>query len=199
LEANLQHIRFVFAINDISYVDVLKGEYFDSTNAQDATHTDSCYGMGGVASGWQAGQTQVIKIGLEVNDAINNGWYDFPAGTSQTNIFLMDPALPATDTPLPSPTKTPKPVITYAPPATAAAPKTSCMIDSNMLLGNRTGSQATIYLRGPANFTFVLAPGEQNTVKVCSGCYNYTFMGACTGSGRLCDGDNGYFTCGGGN
>jgi hypothetical protein len=197
LDANLNHIQFVFTINDISYVDVLKGEYFDTTSSQDATQTISCYGLGGVASGWKIGQSHTVKIGVKFTGDINDGWYDYIGGNSQVDTFLMVPSEPATETPLPTPTKTPKPVITYAPPATAAPPKASCQVNSNIIVSNNGDVNATLSLKGPTTFVFIVPPG-QSTVRVCSGSYYYYITnGACSSSyftAKVSDGDQVYWT-----
>ena len=105
----------------------------------------------------------------------------------------------------PTPTSTPPPTDTALPPtatphaAAPGVPVVTCKISSNILISNRSGSNATLYLNGPGSFVFNLAP-DANTVHVCIGTYTYTIYGTCngkssSGSGKISDGDNIYFYC----
>jgi hypothetical protein len=107
-------------------------------------------------------------------------------------------------TPTLTPTKAPllptkaslvTPVVTPGP----AKPVVNCQINSNILISNRSGSSITLYLSGPASFSFVLGL-DNNSVNVCAGTYNFTVNGTCngvptSGSGKISDGDNIYFSC----
>jgi hypothetical protein len=111
-----------------------------------------------------------------------------------------DTPVPPTDTPLPTDTPVPPTPVATSAPAVRSAPSVSCMINSNIIIQNRSGAPFTIYLTGPGNFTFNLGSGDYSTVKVCSGSYNYTVYGTChgspaSGSGRISDGDQVYFSC----
>jgi hypothetical protein len=198
LDSSLSNVQFYFDIDNVSYLGFLKGEFYTIPDPQDATVTESCYGMGGVASGWKIGESHLVKIGIEITGDTNDGWDDYPAGSSYPYIYLIAPSEPATETPLPSPTNTPvppPPAATSAP----AAPAVSCEVNSNIIISNRTGEPFTLYLTGPGNFTFNLAP-DANTVRVCSGTYNYTLYATCngsavSGSGKVSDGDQVYLAC----
>jgi hypothetical protein len=197
LDANLENIQFIFDVDNVSFLNFLKGEYYTTQDPQDSSVTESCYGMGGVASDWVVGQSHRVKMGIFINAMINDGWQDYPAGTNYQNSYLIVPKEPATPTSLPSPTNTPPPTVQsndYVPPAV------SCMVNSNIIIQNRTGSPFTIYLTGPGSFTFNLGSDAYSTVRVCSGTYNYTIYGTCngqaaSGSGRISDGDQVYFAC----
>ena len=120
---------------------------------------------------------------------------DFPPVPVPTS---TDTPIPPTDTPIP-PTDTPIPVVPTAPKA-PSAPSVSCQVNSNIIIQNRSGAAFTIYLTGPGSFTFYISAGAYQTVKVCSGSYNYTIYGTCngspaSGSGRISDGDQVYFAC----
>jgi uncharacterized protein YraI len=52
----------------------------------------------------------------------------------------------------------------------------SCDISSSIDITNDTGGTVTLYLSGPANYSFTLGTGD-NTVSVCPGTYNYTAYG----------------------
>ena len=115
---------------------------------------------------------------------------DYPPAPLPTS---TDTPVPPTDTPLPPPTNTSAP---KAPPPSGV----SCLINSNIIISNRSGAPFTINLSGPANFSFYIGAAEYSTVKVCSGSYDYTIYGTCngspaSGSGRISDGDQVGFIC----
>ena len=61
---------------------------------------------------------------------------------------------------------------------------------------NDTGGQVTLYLTGPAAFTFYLATGNQD-ISICPGSYSYTAYG-CGGASRngtIRDGEELKFWC----
>jgi uncharacterized protein YraI len=97
-------------------------------------------------------------------------------------------SIPATPTSVP--TDTPTPTDTALPPTATVragapvAPPVTCTINSNILIANHSGSNATLYLTGPGSFIFNLAP-DANTVHVCAGTYNYTVYGTCNGKPAL--------------
>jgi uncharacterized protein YraI len=110
----------------------------------------------------------------------------------------------ATFTPLPTSTDTPEPTWTPVPtkkPASVPAPNVvDCMVNSNIIIANHSGAPFTLYLSGPAKFTFYLGADDYSTVLVCSGSYDYTVTGSCngtpaSGSGRISDGDQVTFFC----
>jgi hypothetical protein len=109
----------------------------------------------------------------------------------------------ATSTPVPTNTPTKTATKTPAPtkkPSSGGAQQNTCMVNSNIIISNRSDSPITIYLTGPGKFVFTIGPGEASTVRVCSGSYNYTVYGTCngasaSGSGRISDGDQVYFQC----
>jgi hypothetical protein len=112
----------------------------------------------------------------------------------------------ATETLLPTYTFTLEPTFTFTSTPTTAAPVNflptpSCPLQSQILLGNRTGTTAVFTLIGPASFYFTVQPDVANILKVCEGCYdvylNSTACGESSGEfvGRICDGFDGWFYC----
>jgi hypothetical protein len=191
LDTSLPAVEFFFYIDGNSYIDSFKGEYYTITAPQDSSVTESCYGMGTVASGWKAGEKHLVSIGIRFIASANDGWNDYPAGVSYPYLYNVVPTEP-TPTPLPAAVK-PAPV----------APSVNCQVNSNIIISNRSGYPFTINLAGPGNFSFSLGAGAYSTVRVCSGSYNYTIYGTCngapaSGSGRISDGDQVNFICTGG-
>jgi hypothetical protein len=188
LDNSLPNVQLLFTIDGNSYADQLTGEYYTAPASQDASVTQSCYGVGGVASGWVAGESHVVTTGMKFTASTSDGWDSYPAGKSYPYIFKILPSDPT-----PTPTRAPAAVI----PAPA---KVSCLVNSNIIIANRSGSPFTIQLSGPGNFSFSLGAADYSTVKVCSGTYTYYIYGTCngsaaSGSGKISDGDQVYFTC----
>jgi len=195
LQDNLQKLEFYFTINDVSYINYLQDETFEVPDSTDPSLTQACYGIGGIASGWQIGEFYQVKIGTRMTSYVNDGWNDFAAGSDIGYIFGIVPTELPTETPSPTATATPRPTNTYVPQSV----EPSCMVNSNIRIDNRTDGAATLFLTGPGSFTFSLPQGS-NTVLVCSGSYDYTISGTCGGSaasgmGRISDGDDIYFYC----
>ena len=126
--------------------------------------------------------------------------YNIACADVQPANFPPVPQPTATDTPLPTVAPTPTATKKAASPGVPGNGPVNCQINSNIIIQNRSGSPFTIYLTGPATFTFSIGSGEYTTVQVCSGTYNYTVYGTCngsaaTGTGRISDGDQVYFQC----
>lgn len=89
---------------------------------------------------------------------------------------------------------TPPPMI--YPTAVPAQPTVSCDLSGSISIINNTGGIITLYLSGPAKFTFRVGTGNQS-VKVCPGSYSYTAYG-CGGAsknGTASPGDEIEFWC----
>lgn len=149
-------------------------------------------------AGWQINQPHSIRIGFTFNEALSDGWYDYPAGFSAVYEYYIEPAILPTDTPTPLPTVTPLPTKTSTPRPTAI-PYTStpsCSENASIVINNTTGGRITLYLNGPAKYTFYLNTGY-TTLKVCSGSYSYTAYG-CGGAndtGTINSGEEHEFYC----
>ncbi|HTX90158.1 MAG TPA: hypothetical protein VMC09_02990 [Anaerolineales bacterium] len=113
----------------------------------------------------------------------------------------------ATETPIPTdtltPTNTPRPIVypTWTPGSSGAPggsnpPATGCQVDSNIIIRNDGSVNATITLKGPTTFVFVIPPGT-TTVRVCSGTYYYYITNGSCSSGyftnKVSDGDQVYW------
>jgi hypothetical protein len=188
LDENLPKIQFFYYIDGFSYSESLKGENYTAYTTQHPSVLASCYEMDVVASGWKTGQSHLVSIGLRFLAPVNNGWDAYIAGLSYPNIYNILPSDP-TPTPL-APAGKPVPV----------PPAVNCMVNSNIIISNKSGAAFTLYLSGPGNFVFNLGADEYSTVKVCSGSYTYTIQGTCSGkpasgSGQISDGDQVSFVC----
>lgn len=90
------------------------------------------------------------------------------------------------------PTMTPTPIPTEIPPT----PTLSCSLTGSIYFNNTTGETVTIYLNGPASFTFYLPIGD-SAFAVCPGYYNYTAYGCggATDTGTISSGSTQKFYC----
>ncbi len=172
LEDNKQHMSWFLEIDGQDY-------YREEFTAEDLTHQDdgsvwpSIY-TGVITRGWVIGEPHTVRIGLRFDEAVNDGWDDYPAGHEVVNEYLVNPIFIPTSTPTltPSPTSTPKPIPTMVP----YTPTPSCKLDGKIDIKNDTGGQVKLYMTGPASFTFFLSAGNQ-TISVCKGTYSYTAYG----------------------
>jgi uncharacterized protein YraI len=81
---------------------------------------------------------------------------------------------------------------------TSVAQTSSCDASSSINISNDTGGSVTLYLSGPASYSFNLGTGE-STVSVCPGSYSYTAYG-CGGAsetGNMSAGESHRFYCSG--
>lgn len=188
LAENIKHIHFFFEIDGQSYYD-------ERFTAQDVAYTvdnpDPGYPSiftGIITSGWKIGEPHQIRIGYEFDAEIFDGWDTYPAGTRYEYTYLVMPVILPTVTPTPSP----MPIPTAVP----YTPTPACDRSASIKIINDTGAQLTIYMKGPASFTFYVASGEQ-MISVCPGTYSYTAYG-CGGASRTgsaSDGDEIEFWC----
>ena len=73
------------------------------------------------------------------------------------------------------------PTVNY-PTAPPAAPTAACDLSGTISIINNTGGLVTLYLTGPAKFTFKISTGSQS-ISVCPGTYSYTGYG-CGGASK---------------
>jgi Bacterial SH3 domain len=82
------------------------------------------------------------------------------------------------------------------PEPTPATQASSCDPSGSIDISNTTGGTVTLYLSGPASYTFTLGTGD-TTISVCPGTYSYTAYG-CGGastSGTMSTGESHEFYC----
>ena len=88
--------------------------------------------------------------------------------------------------------------VSIPPVPTPVTQASSCDLSSSIDITNDTGGTVTLYLSGPANYSFTLGTGD-NTVSVCPGTYSYTAYG-CAGAsetGAMSAGESHRFFCSG--
>ncbi len=198
LEANMNFMRFFFEVDGQSY---LKHDYITKGFKVDLEDPSLMYpmvSMGYLTEDWQVGEDHTVYYGFEFVRDVFDGWEAYPAGTIYEYTYIVNPVeLPtatptstATSTPVPTRTPTPRPT---QPPAT---PTEACSLDTQVNIINDTGGWITIYLTGPAKYTFEIPDGEK-MLNMCGGSYSYTAYG-CGGAsinGTAGDGDEIEFWC----
>ncbi len=194
LAENLKHLRFILEIDGNDYYD-------ERFTAQDLAYfPDDPYTgypsvfTGITTDGWKVGEPHTVEIGFEFDADVFDGWDTYPGGTRYTYFYDVNPVLEllATATPNIQPTAVSTPRPTRVPPTAAPA----CDRSGTISIKNDTGASVTIYMKGPANFTFFVAAGNQ-TLSICPGTYSYTGYG-CGGvsrTGEVNDGEEIEFAC----
>ncbi len=193
---NIANMHFFFEIDGQSY---FREELIETDFIMVDEATGEAYpsvGMGYILDGWVPGEPHIIHIGFDFPKGINDGWDVYPPGTLYEYTYVLNPVIPATDTPVPTPTatatNTPKPQPTAIP----STPTPACSLTGTLKIINDTGGTVTLYLTGPAKFTFYV-PAGTTTYNICSGSYSYTAYG-CGGAsknGTASDGDEIEFWC----
>lgn len=214
LTANLKHIRFFVSVDRVEYdVANMLGQGI-SVDANGNSTGNPTMEMGVVLENWKIGIPHTIIYGIKIDKKINDGWQDYEPQTIEYNLLVMPIAIPTntptltltptssptptlTFTPLPTDTPTPKPIV-YTPRPTVIPPTETpaCDANSSIEIDNSTGGLLTLYLNGPADYSFYLQAGTQS-VTVCSGSYSYTAYG-CGGasiSGVINSGESHQFYC----
>ncbi len=189
LKDNVEHITYIFEIDGISYLDRATIKPGVVTDEVDATIEHPCTFISAVGSGWTIGENHQVTIGYKFDDTIFDGWETYGPFT---NTYMMD--LNPSFMPTPTPTATPRPLPTIP----YSTPVPACDASSSIEISNTTGGQVTLYLNGPANYTYNLGTGG-TTLYVCPGEYSYTAYG-CGGasdSGYMYSGEAHEFYCSG--
>jgi hypothetical protein len=183
LASSIKNYEFVFTIDGVPYPGLLKQEGTDLKDGQDPKLTHPCITSGAFLWGWKAGESHTITIGGRVTAATSDGWDNYQPGEQVTR-YVVNP-IDVTDTPTPTPTKTatrtptrtntPLPLPTSTP-IPYVPPTPECGEKGTIDLDNETNGVVTIYLKGPANYTYNLPVGD-NKFQVCGGSYSFTAYG----------------------
>jgi hypothetical protein len=117
LDQNLQHIKWVFTIDDVDYFteDLLVNADIDDTDNPGATNPGTWLAV--TLSGWEVGKPHFIRYGFYLDESIDDGWAPVDADYSALFNLRVVPANIPTITPGPTITNTPqtKPAVTKAP------------------------------------------------------------------------------------
>jgi hypothetical protein len=201
LMSSIKQYEFIFKIDDVSYVDKLERGESDIIDSQDPKVTRPCIAVGGYLTGWKPGETHTITIGGKVTAQTSDGWDTYPPGESVTS-YVLSP-IDVTNTPVPTltftPTRTPTRTHTPLPlptrtPAPYIEPTVVCGETGGITLDNATNGIVTIYLKGPASYTYMLPIGSTKYT-VCGGSYTFTAYG-CGGasiSGKIGTSNDTYY------
>lgn len=190
LESNLEHIKYIFEIDGISYLDyatIKPGVWWGDGDPADAI---PCTFIGAMLSDFVVDQNHLIIIGFSFDTEVNDGWESIAPSGKAVQLEMVPVFIPtATATAIPTATNTPRPLPVYT-----ATP--TCVVDSSIDISNTTGGLVTLYLKGPGSFTFYINPGD-SSLPVCSGTYSYTAYG-CGGAsdtGTMSGGESHEFFC----
>jgi len=197
LTQNMEHMQHFVEIDGVNYwQDYFLGSPAPFSYDNDPTVYSSIW-QGVVISGWKVGQPHRVRIGFTFDEQITDGWEVYPKGTVIEFLYNINPVVRPTDTPTPTATFTPVPTATPVRPTAIPYTSTpSCSENATITINNTTGGKVTLYLNGPAKYTFSLGTGY-TYLKVCSGSYSYTAYG-CGGAndtGTINGGEEHEFYC----
>ncbi len=198
---NASKMDFFFEVDGVNYWQQgFTGEVMPYVDEKNPNEVYASVWQGAALSGWRIGESHLVRVGFTFTEQVTDGWNTYPAGHTVEYIYRVFPELHPTDTPTPEPTftPTPRPTNTLAPRPTTVPPTRtpSCSQDSIITINNTTGGQLTLYLNGPAGYTFYLGGGYTD-LHVCSGSYSYTAYG-CGGAsdtGVISSGETHEFYC----
>jgi hypothetical protein len=205
LEENMSQITFFFKIDGVPYDDPTMFQYGYILDAQGNATTTPGYFMGVILSNWKLGIPHTIDYGYIIHSQLNNGLKDYQPQTVEYTILAMPlnfptptftPTLTLTATPLPTDTPWPTDTLEPLPTDVPVYPTSSCSKDGQIQITNSTEATVTLYLSGPADYTFYLGTGD-TTLYVCPGEYSYTAYG-CGGAsdtGTIDSGSSHEFYC----
>ena len=168
---SLKDFEYIFLIDGVSYVDLLNRGDTSMTDSQDPKITYPCVSVGGYLSGWKAGESHTITIGGRITAETSDGWDTYQPREDVIK-YVVGP-VNATATPTRTRTPTPRPTYTPAP---YIPPTPACGEKGHIVIDNATGGIITLYLNGPASYTFQLGDGR-TTLEVCGGSYTFTAYG----------------------
>ena len=181
---NLEHMTPFFEIDGQPYFRAALQEIEPYRDENGNMYSVSWVGV--VISGWEIGEQHTFRMGYTINDKITDGWNVYQPGAVIEYTYRVNPEFIPTVTSTPRATATMRATVTptYRPRPTAVpvTPTPACDADSPIYINNDTGGTLTLYLSGPAKFTFTVGTGSQ-TINVCPGSYSYTAYG-CGGATR---------------
>ena len=96
LEENLKQIEFVFTVDGVSFIEILKPNTYTVQDQTDSTKLNYCHSVGGVISGWQQDQIYRIVFGMKLKATISDGWDTYGPGNN-TRIYLISTSAEISD------------------------------------------------------------------------------------------------------
>jgi hypothetical protein len=175
LDQTLQHIKWVFTIDDVDYFseDLLVNSDVEDMDNPGSTNPGTWLAV--TLSGWEAGKPHFIRYGFYLDDSIDDGWSPTEADYSAiyslkvmpSNIPTITPGPTITNTPLPNPVVTKVPVL---PTATQGAPLT---LDMTLKVTNLCPEAHLVVVTGPMRLKYNVAPGQTVEYQAAQGTYSW--------------------------
>ncbi len=176
LEENMNRMHWVFTIDGRDYFNPSFLTYREYTDTIGDPIDYSAYFLSVVISDWKIGEPHDVQIGYVIDEELNNGISDFTPDDSFIQKYSLIPQKEPTATPTATITNTPKPTIPPVTKVPTNTPLPACDASFVVYIENNTGGTVTLYMKGPASYTFNLAAGN-STVNVCYGQYSTTAYG----------------------
>ena len=170
LAQNLEHLEWIFSIDGQPYFDASWLKDGKSPNQYDDSKSYPGQWLGVKITGWQPGQTYFIRMGIKLDEPVNNGWQTFEAGDILLYSWFITPLQAPTATPTRQvyPTNTPG---AYTGPTNT--PQVNLPLDITIKVTNPCSFKRTIVFSGPTTVKFVLDPGQTKEYMAAQGTYTW--------------------------
>ncbi len=170
LAQNLEHLEWIFSINGQPYFDETWLKDGKSPNQYDDSASFPGRWLGVKITGWQAGQTYFIRMGIKLDEPIHNGWQSFEAGDILLYSWFVTPLEAPTPTPTRPVVQTNTPGVYVGPTST---PRANLPLDITIKVTNPCTFKRTIIFSGPMTVKFVMEPGQTTEYMAAQGTYTW--------------------------
>ncbi len=175
LDQNLQHIKWVFRINDKDFFteDLLVNSEVDDEDVAGAKNPGTWMAI--TLSDWKIGKEYYIRYGYYLDAAIDDGWSVTEADFSSIYTLLVVPAKIPTITPGPTITNTqqPNPAVTKAPAQPTATQGPPLVLNITLKVDNRCSDAHVVVFNGPMRLKYTVAPGQTVEYQAAQGIYSW--------------------------
>lgn len=199
LDKNLQHIKWVFTIDDQDFFtnELLVNSEENDKDVSGGKNPGTWLAV--TLSGWETGKPHYIRYGYYVDEAIDDGWAVTAADLSSIYTLHVVPVEESTVTPSGKVIKTlqPKPVVTKVPgqptvqpTATEGAP---LVLNITLRVENKCAEAHVVIFNGPMRLKYNVAPGQTEEFQAATGTYTWKIDNSFNGGPQTLDASMGYW------
>ena len=196
LDQNLQHIKWVFTIDDVDYFteDLLVNAGVDDPDNPGATNPGTWLAV--TLSGWEVNKPHFIRYGYYLDEAIDDGWSLTEADQSAITTLHVMPAKIPTITPGPTVTNTPlpKPAVTKAPVQPTATQGAPLELNITLKVENKCSDAHVVIFNGPMRLKYTVGPGQTVEYQAAAGTYTWKIDNTYDGGPQTLDASMGWWT-----
>ncbi|MBA4384501.1 MAG: hypothetical protein C0410_07175 [Anaerolinea sp.] len=196
LDQNLQHIKWVFSIDDQDFFteDLLVNGEMDDEDVAGAKNPGTWLAV--TLSGWEIGEPHYIRYGFYFDEAVDDGWEVSDADFSSIYTLYVVPADIPTITPGPTITNTaqPKPAVTKAPAQPTATSGAPLVLNITLKVENKCSDAHVVIFNGPMRLKYSVAPGQTVEYQAAAGTYTWKVDNSYNGGPQTLDASMGWWT-----